>query len=96
MMSTLHFLVDTVKMSDFNHIHCVCLCFLPVRNGPESGFKVLVQFPRCQAKDLPKSDTLQDGKWNYLRGPYKEVHWSKMEGRNFVYKMELLMAALTP
>ncbi|KAF7692643.1 mediator of RNA polymerase II transcription subunit 17 [Silurus meridionalis] len=69
---------------------------ISVRNGPESGFKVLVQFPRCQAKDLPKSDVLQDGKWNYLRGPYKEVHWSKMEGRNFVYKMELLMAALTP
>ncbi|XP_053544617.1 mediator of RNA polymerase II transcription subunit 17 isoform X3 [Ictalurus punctatus] len=69
---------------------------ISVRNGPESGFKVLVQFPRCQAKDLLKSDVLQDGKWNYLRGPYKEVHWSKMEGRNFVYKMELLMAALTP
>ncbi|MCJ8744964.1 hypothetical protein PDJAM_G00124800 [Pangasius djambal] len=69
---------------------------ISVRNGPESGFKVLVQFPRCQTKDLPKSDVLQDGKWNFLRGPYKEVHWSKMEGRNFVYKMELLMAALTP
>ncbi|TTH23515.1 Mediator of RNA polymerase II transcription subunit 17 [Bagarius yarrelli] len=68
---------------------------ISVRNGPESGFKVLVQFPRCQAKELPKSDVLQDGKWNYLRGPYKEVHWSKLEGRNFIYKMELLMAALT-
>uniref|UniRef100_A0AAR2L067 Mediator of RNA polymerase II transcription subunit 17 n=1 Tax=Pygocentrus nattereri TaxID=42514 RepID=A0AAR2L067_PYGNA len=67
-----------------------------VRNGPESGCKVLVQFPRCQTKDLPKSDVLQDGKWSHLRGPYKEVHWSRMEGRNFVYKMELLMAALTP
>uniref|UniRef100_A0A8B9J8L8 Mediator of RNA polymerase II transcription subunit 17 n=1 Tax=Astyanax mexicanus TaxID=7994 RepID=A0A8B9J8L8_ASTMX len=69
---------------------------ISVRNGPESGCKVLVQFPRCQAKDLPKSDVLQDGKWSHLRGPYKEVHWSRMEGRNFVYKMELLMAALTP
>ncbi|KAG9337550.1 hypothetical protein JZ751_028567 [Albula glossodonta] len=67
-----------------------------VRNGPESGCKVLVQFPRNQCKELPKSDVIQDNKWNHLRGPYKEVHWSKMEGRNFVYKMELLMAALTP
>lgn len=67
-----------------------------VRNGPESGSKVMVQFPRCQSKEVPKSDVLQDNKWNYLRGPFKEVQWNKMEGRNFVYKMELLMAALTP
>uniref|UniRef100_A0A6I8N4Y7 Mediator of RNA polymerase II transcription subunit 17 n=1 Tax=Ornithorhynchus anatinus TaxID=9258 RepID=A0A6I8N4Y7_ORNAN len=69
---------------------------ISVRNGPESGSKVMVQFPRCQCKDLPKSDVLQDGKWNHLRGPFKEVQWNKMEGRNFVYKMELLMSALTP
>uniref|UniRef100_A0A8D3DIT7 Mediator of RNA polymerase II transcription subunit 17 n=1 Tax=Scophthalmus maximus TaxID=52904 RepID=A0A8D3DIT7_SCOMX len=69
---------------------------ISVRNGPESGCKVLVQFPRSQTKELPKSDVIQDGKWSHLRGPNKEVHWSKMEGRNFVYKMELLMAALTP
>lgn len=67
-----------------------------VRNGPESGSKVMVQFPRSQCKDLPKGDVLQDNKWNHLRGPFKEVQWNKMEGRNFVYKMELLMAALTP
>ncbi|RMC07418.1 hypothetical protein DUI87_16883 [Hirundo rustica rustica] len=69
---------------------------ISVRNGPESGSKVMVQFPRSQCKDLPKGDVLQDSKWNHLRGPFKEVQWNKMEGRNFVYKMELLMAALTP
>uniref|UniRef100_A0A8P4KTE9 Mediator of RNA polymerase II transcription subunit 17 n=1 Tax=Dicentrarchus labrax TaxID=13489 RepID=A0A8P4KTE9_DICLA len=69
---------------------------ISVRNGPESGCKVLVQFPRSQTKELPKSDVIQEAKWSHLRGPCKEVHWSKMEGRNFVYKMELLMAALTP
>uniref|UniRef100_A0A8C2Z008 Cofactor required for Sp1 transcriptional activation subunit 6 n=1 Tax=Cyclopterus lumpus TaxID=8103 RepID=A0A8C2Z008_CYCLU len=69
---------------------------ISVRNGPESGCKVLVQFPRSQTKELPKSDVIQDAKWSHLRGPSKEVHWSRMEGRNFVYKMELLMAALTP
>uniref|UniRef100_A0A4W3JGQ3 Mediator of RNA polymerase II transcription subunit 17 n=1 Tax=Callorhinchus milii TaxID=7868 RepID=A0A4W3JGQ3_CALMI len=69
---------------------------ISVRNGPESGCKVVVQFPRSQCKDLPKSDVMQDSKWNHLRGPFKEVLWSKMEGRNFVYKMELLMAALAP
>ncbi|XP_023595621.1 mediator of RNA polymerase II transcription subunit 17 [Trichechus manatus latirostris] len=69
---------------------------ISVRNGPESGSKILVQFPRSQCKDLPKSDVLQDSKWNHLRGPFKEVQWNKMEGRNFVYKMELLMSALSP
>ncbi|XP_075448626.1 mediator of RNA polymerase II transcription subunit 17 isoform X2 [Ascaphus truei] len=69
---------------------------ISVLNGPESGSKVMVQFPRCQCKELPKSDMLQDNKWNYLRGPFKEVQWNKMEGRNFVYKMELLMAVMTP
>uniref|UniRef100_A0A5F9C1R2 Mediator of RNA polymerase II transcription subunit 17 n=1 Tax=Oryctolagus cuniculus TaxID=9986 RepID=A0A5F9C1R2_RABIT len=69
---------------------------ISVRNGPESGSKIMVQFPRNQCKDLPKSDVLQDNKWNHLRGPFKEVQWNKMEGRNFVYKMELLMSALSP
>ncbi|KAM9080590.1 mediator of RNA polymerase II transcription subunit 17 isoform 2-T2 [Megaptera novaeangliae] len=69
---------------------------ISVRNGPESGSKIMVQFPRNQCKDLPKSDVLQDSKWNHLRGPFKEVQWNKMEGRNFVYKMELLMSALSP
>lgn len=72
------------------------LCCSTVRNGPESGSKIMVQFPRNQCKDLPKSDVLQDSKWNHLRGPFKEVQWNKMEGRNFVYKMELLMSALSP
>lgn len=67
-----------------------------VRNGPESGSKIMVQFPRNQCKDLPKSDVLQDSKWSHLRGPFKEVQWNRMEGRNFVYKMELLMSALSP
>uniref|UniRef100_A0A671LAM4 Mediator of RNA polymerase II transcription subunit 17 n=1 Tax=Sinocyclocheilus anshuiensis TaxID=1608454 RepID=A0A671LAM4_9TELE len=69
---------------------------ISVRNGPESGCKVLVQFPRNQAKELPKSDAVQDARWTHLRGPYREVHCGRMEGRNFVYKMELLMAALSP
>ncbi|XP_014640729.1 PREDICTED: mediator of RNA polymerase II transcription subunit 17 isoform X2 [Ceratotherium simum simum] len=69
---------------------------ISVRNGPESGSKIMVQFPRNQCKDLPKSDVLQDSKWSHLRGPFREVQWNKMEGRNFVYKMELLMSALSP
>ncbi|CAF95555.1 unnamed protein product, partial [Tetraodon nigroviridis] len=69
---------------------------ISVRNGPESGCRVLIQFPRSQSKELPKNDVVQDAKWSHLRGPSKEVHWSRMEGRNFVYKMELLMAAMTP
>lgn len=78
------------------HLWQLCVLLSTVRNGPESGCKVMVQFPRCQSKELSKSDVLQDNKWQHLRGPFKEVQWNKMEGRNFVYKMELLMAALIP
>ncbi|XP_028816946.1 mediator of RNA polymerase II transcription subunit 17 isoform X2 [Denticeps clupeoides] len=68
---------------------------ISVRSGPESGCKVLVQCPRSLNKDQ-KCDVMQDARWAQLRGPYREVQWSRMEGRNFIYKMELLMAALTP
>uniref|UniRef100_A0A8C5XMH2 Cofactor required for Sp1 transcriptional activation subunit 6 n=1 Tax=Microcebus murinus TaxID=30608 RepID=A0A8C5XMH2_MICMU len=51
---------------------------ISVRNGPESGSKIMVQFSRN----------------HHLHGPFKE--WNKMESRNFVYKMELLMSALSP
>lgn len=54
-----------------------------------------VQFPRNHSKEALKSDVVQEAKWSQLRGPSREVDWSRMEGRNFVYRMELLMAALT-
>lgn len=68
---------------------------ITVRNGPESGCRVSVQFPRSHSKEALKSDVVQEAKWSQLRGPSREVDWSRMEGRNFVYRMELLMAALT-
>ncbi|CAN0089065.1 mediator of RNA polymerase II transcription subunit 17 [Lampetra fluviatilis] len=69
---------------------------ITVRNGPETGTRVVVQCPRSHSKEMPKSDVISDPKWLHLGGPYKEVNWAKVEGRNFVNKMELLMAALMP
>ena len=39
---------------------------------------------------------VKDPKWEHLSGSFKEVRWEKMEGRNYLNKMELLMASLTP
>ncbi|XP_031429943.1 mediator of RNA polymerase II transcription subunit 17 isoform X2 [Clupea harengus] len=78
---------------------------ISVRNGPEQGCRVLVQRVRggggggggaggvCVSGG---GEVVQDLRWAQLRGGYREVNWSRMEGRNFIYKMELLMAALTP
>lgn len=84
-------------MSDIRRDNAVCVCVSDwsVRNGPESGCRVSVQFPRSHSKEALKSDVVQEAKWSQLRGPSREVDWSRMEGRNFVYRMELLMAALT-
>uniref|UniRef100_UPI00358E450F mediator of RNA polymerase II transcription subunit 17 n=1 Tax=Myxine glutinosa TaxID=7769 RepID=UPI00358E450F len=66
---------------------------ISVRIGPESGTHVVVQFPRSQVKEPPRSDVMQEAKWLQLSSTFREVHWSAMEGRNFVNKMEHLMAA---
>uniref|UniRef100_A0A4W5M9J3 Cofactor required for Sp1 transcriptional activation subunit 6 n=1 Tax=Hucho hucho TaxID=62062 RepID=A0A4W5M9J3_9TELE len=42
----------TVASSNGEYRFSVC-------NGPESGCKVLVQFPRSQSKELPKSDKME-------------------------------------
>ncbi|KAG5269865.1 hypothetical protein AALO_G00207070 [Alosa alosa] len=85
---------------------------ISVRNGPEQGCRVLVQRVRgaggaggggggsgggvggvCVSGG---GEVVQDLRWAQLRGAHREVNWGRMEGRNFIYKMELLMAALTP
>jgi len=38
---------------------------------------------------------LKEPRWEQLNSPFEEVRLEKMEGRNFLNRMELLMAALT-
>lgn len=57
------------------------------------GIQVFIaQSPR---KEFFNSELVQDKKWENLGGAFKEVILEKMEGKNFLNKMELLMACLS-
>ncbi|KAK6635996.1 Mediator of RNA polymerase II transcription subunit 17 [Polyplax serrata] len=66
---------------------------IAVRCDPQSGIQVwIAQSPR---KDFFPGQLVKERKWENLGGSFKEVRWDKMEGKNFLNKMELLMASLT-
>lgn len=46
-------------------------------------------------QDFFPSRLVQERKWEHLGGQFRDVRLDKMEGRNFLHKMELLMATLT-
>ncbi|XP_066245279.1 mediator of RNA polymerase II transcription subunit 17 [Euwallacea similis] len=58
-----------------------------------SGMQVSVAHsPRS---DFFPSRLVTERKWEHLGGQFRDVRLEKMEGRNFLHKMELLMASLT-
>lgn len=66
---------------------------ISVRCEPSSGIQVsIAQSPR---KDFFAGQLVQERKWEHLGGTFKEVRFDKMEGKNFLNKMELLMASLS-
>uniref|UniRef100_A0A8D8YLW0 Mediator of RNA polymerase II transcription subunit 17 n=2 Tax=Cacopsylla melanoneura TaxID=428564 RepID=A0A8D8YLW0_9HEMI len=66
---------------------------ISVRCEPQAGIQVgIAHSPR---KDFFCGQLVKERKWENLGGPFKEVRWDKMEGKNFLNKMELLMASLT-
>ncbi|KAK7791432.1 hypothetical protein R5R35_014455 [Gryllus longicercus] len=66
---------------------------IAVRCEPHMGVQVAIaQSPR---KDFFPGQLVKERKWENLGGSFKEVRWDKMEGKNFLNKMELLMASLT-
>ncbi|KAJ1519309.1 hypothetical protein ONE63_004608 [Megalurothrips usitatus] len=66
---------------------------IAVRCEPQVGTHVSVAHsPR---KDFFPGQLVKERKWENLGGCFKEVRWDKMEGKNFLNKMELLMASLT-
>ena len=76
----------------------ICLTYfyrvLAIRSGPVSGLQVRVQSCPWQPQENRSSTVVKDAKWAELGGPFKDVHMNKMDGRNFVSKVELLMACL--
>ncbi|XP_018326714.1 mediator of RNA polymerase II transcription subunit 17 [Agrilus planipennis] len=66
---------------------------IAVRCEPQSGVQVSVAHsPRT---DFFPSRLVTERKWEHLGGQFRDVRLEKMEGRNFLHKMELLMASLT-
>ncbi|XP_075225487.1 mediator complex subunit 17 [Lycorma delicatula] len=66
---------------------------IAVRCEPQGGAQVAIAHsPR---KDFFSGQLVKERKWENLGGAFKEVRWDKMEGKNFINKMELLMASLT-
>ncbi|XP_038214419.1 mediator of RNA polymerase II transcription subunit 17 [Zerene cesonia] len=66
---------------------------IAIRCEPSVGIQVFIaQSPK---KDFFVSELVQDKKWENLGGAFKEVKLEKMEGKNFLNKMELLMACLS-
>jgi mediator of RNA polymerase II transcription subunit 17 len=40
------------------------------------------------------STLVRDRKWQNLSGSFREVYWEKIQGKNFISKIEYLMASL--
>ena len=77
---------------------------LSIRSGPVSRVRVgLQRYPRRSALvassfdgDVTSpSDIITDPKWQNLGSAFMRVDMDKIEGRNFVNKIEILMASLT-
>ncbi|XP_054722462.1 mediator of RNA polymerase II transcription subunit 17-like, partial [Uloborus diversus] len=68
---------------------------IAIRCGPKTGIHVSVSFSPQHADFYP-STLVRDRKWQNLAGSFREVWWEKMEGRNFLNKLEHLMASVTP
>lgn len=77
-------------------------CLLASPNGDrmiaircEPSIAIQVFIAQSPKKDFFVSELVQDKKWENLGGAFKEVKLEKMEGKNFLNKMELLMACLS-
>lgn len=64
-----------------------------IRCDPQIDVKVsIAHSPR---KDFFPGPLVQGNYWEHLGGHFKEVRYDKLEGRNFLNRMEYLMASLT-
>jgi len=66
--------------------------FVAVRHSPQCNASVFIsQAPR---NDFFSTPLIKDRKWENLPAGYKELKLDKMDGKNLLNKVELLMAAL--
>lgn len=65
-----------------------------IRSGPFTGKKVYVQGLSENHDREAVSNVICNPKWNHI-DTWQEINWNKIEGKNFLHKIELLMAAVT-
>ena len=66
-----------------------------MRHSPASG-QASVYVASSPKKDFYTTSVLRDAKWSNLPDAFGHVNVEKMDGKNLLNKIELLMAALTP
>ena len=71
------------------------LCLSAVRHSPQSG-QASVYVANSPKKDFYTTSVIKDAKWSNLPDSFQQVNIEKMDGKNLLNKIELLMAALTP
>ncbi|XP_037946657.1 mediator of RNA polymerase II transcription subunit 17 [Teleopsis dalmanni] len=64
-----------------------------IRCDPQIDVKVYIA--RSPRQDFFPSPLVPEKFWENLGGQFKEVRFDKIEGKNFLHKMEFLMASLT-
>ncbi|XP_037088914.1 mediator of RNA polymerase II transcription subunit 17-like [Pollicipes pollicipes] len=69
-------------------------CYVAVRCQPH-GEPIQVAVAQSPRPDFFPTALVTEHKWEQLGGAFRQVKWEKMEGRNFLNKMELLMANLS-
>ena len=68
--------------------------FISVRHSPQSGVASVLVASAPQ-KDFFANSVVRDVKWSNLPDHFQEVNIDKMDGKNLLNKVELLMAAMT-
>ncbi|KAL1506556.1 hypothetical protein ABEB36_005897 [Hypothenemus hampei] len=67
---------------------------IAVRCEPQAN-AIHVSVAHSPRTDFFPGRLVTERKWEHLGGQFRDVRMDKMEGKNFLYKMELLMASLT-
>ncbi len=67
---------------------------LAIRSDPLDGIKVLVKGCKNPHSTEQKSNVVTDPKWESIMTDFGEVDLARIPGKNFVNKMEMLMAVL--
>lgn len=74
---------------------CLIFSVLAIKSGPTIGVQVYVKGLAQESDQQMASNVLTNTKWVDIESSWQEVNWNKLEGKNFLHKIELLMAALT-